>query len=178
MELHSQALNFLYGYFILKRKIEKVCNIDVSSDEHLVHPPCVCDKCRRQLQRKYKEKQTYKEIKTNSIPTLHWAAHSDLCQICQHFSEQGNDSSEYVKKCSDIFTKHGYVRITSQDGVLIHCVKVISDAEKLFSTIKIFTDKTFSIHVLGKLISSNTIVEEHKLSSPNDSLLLGQYSSL
>ena len=151
-----------------------MCGIDVSTDATLVHtdatlvhPPKVCDKCRRKLDSKYKEKQTHKEIKTISIPALHWIAHSDQCQICQtvsQVSKQGTGSSDYIKKCSDIFNMCGYVRIASQDGVLMHCVKLISDAEKLFSSVKIFTDKTFSIHVLGQVISSDNIVEESKIS--------------
>ena len=90
MELHSQALNFLcrlcggklskynYNKFELKRKLEKVCDIDVSNDTTLLHPTKVCDTCRRKLDRKYKEKQNHKEIKTNSIPALQWIAHLRL----------------------------------------------------------------------------------------------------
>ena len=189
MELHSQALNFLcrlcggklskysHNKFELKRKLEKVCDIDVSNDTTLLHPPKVCDTCRRKLDRKYKEKQKHKEIKTNSIPALQWIAHSDQCQICQtvsQISEQDTGSSDYIKKCSDIFNMHGYVRITSQDDVLMHCVKLMSDAEKVFSSIKIFTDKTFSIHVLGQVVSSDAIVEESKICAPNSlSKILG-----
>ena len=124
MELHSQALNFLcrlcggrlskysHNKFELKRKIEKVCDIDVSTDATLLHPPKVCDTCRRKLGRKYKEKQTHNRIKTNSIQALHWIAHSDQCQICKtvsQVSEQGTDSSDYIKKCSDIFNMHPWV---------------------------------------------------------------------
>ena len=49
----------------------------------------------------------------------------------------------------------------------MHCLKLISDAEKLLSSIKKFRDKTFNIHVLGKLVCSDAIVEESKISSPN-----------
>ena len=90
MELHSQALNFLcrlcggkvsknsHNKFELKRKLEKVCDIDVSDDTKLLNPPKVCDTCRHKLDRKYKEKQKHKEIKTNSIPALQWIAHLRL----------------------------------------------------------------------------------------------------
>ena len=79
MELHSQALNFLcrlcgrklskysHNKFELKRKVEKVCDIDVSNDTTLLHPPKVWDTCRRKLDRKFKEKQ--KETKTKKAQT-------------------------------------------------------------------------------------------------------------
>ena len=44
----------------------------------------------------------------------------------------------------------------------MHCVKLISDAEKLLISIKKFRDKAFNIHVLGKLVCSDVYSFSHE----------------
>ena len=114
MELHSEALNctcrlcagplskYCRNKFDLSRKIEKVLGIDVSSDEKFVHPPRLCDKCRRLLQKYYKEVQTHKRIKTNSFPDITWAPHSEVCAVCDNRSQMSiqvlNQSNGFVSR--------------------------------------------------------------------------------
>ena len=180
MEFHLEALNCLcrlcgghlskysYNKLELSRKIEKVLGIDVSFDERFIHPPRLCDKCRRLLQKYHKEIQTHKQIKTNSFPDITWAPHSEVCEICKnHAQPDVCESNSFISKCSDMFVKYGYMRTKSQENVMLSYVKVISGAEKIHSCVKVFKDRTFSVTVLGRHVENSLIVDESKVSSPD-----------
>ena len=154
MEFHSEALNCLCrlcGGPLLKyshnkhkliRKIEKVLEIDVSSDEKLIQSV-------RQMQTAATEvlqRETNTQTNNNKLfslifiglPIQKFIRCLRIILSRTVMNLIATSQNAHISKCSYIFVKHGYMKTNPQNGVLMSYVMVIYGAERIHSCVKVF----------------------------------------
>ena len=151
----------------LTNKVKQICGIDFENDDPCIHPPRVCDTCRRKLQRYYKEKMKCKRVKTNSIPVVSWVSHSETCTLCltNRASWGSPDFTSFCTKSTDLFQQHGFIGIEPENESVLMCfVKIKPGADKVFAKVKIHRDRTVSVTILGKSVNVTTATNPGTLS--------------
>lgn len=161
MEFHLQVLHPLCRLCVqenpvakskehLRSNIQRFLKIDISKDDSSVHPPSICELCRRKLSRcksSYKRSKSLSSFANPNIALFDFKAHSGDCELCT--AKEWN-KQDLLKFCQ----KEGFHSWMSSDGKVV--AVTVGDGGRVITKRIVLDECKFEVYVLGKLINLKT----------------------
>ena len=127
-----------------QKLIEQGLNIDVHQDDSNIHPPSICQTCRKKIDRWKKDRRNKKSLQLN-VNVHNYGQHSETqCDICLHTDEDSEQSSVFKHLSHPTLTKQ-----ETEDSVQF--VR-LSTGEKITLRLTIHKSFTWSLSIHGKYI--------------------------
>ncbi len=122
--------------------------IDISKDLPDVHPPFVCDPCRRRLMEWHKKK---KRKTITGIEVHTFLPHSETCKYCGFDDLSKPSAVQTVAKVAA--DKHSFLTMNIEDKYIF--LTLDKQTLNVDRAIHIYRDSTWSLEIYGKTVPSN-----------------------